>query len=242
MIAITFALPAESGDFLRRLAEKSRSERNGVRIITGKMAGRQIEVLHTGVGVSVCRQSIAKFLGATGSVAAGGKVRRFDYLISAGFAGALNDEIEIGDLFVAENFSAASLRERALMLRGAPMRRGHLLTVDEIIDSSEERRRLALDSGAAAVDMETEAIARACAERGIPLLSLRVITDTPRQPFPAPRSVLFNLGKQRVDLAKLTAFFLARPHRLPRLVRFAGNIGRAKRTLADTLVRALQAL
>jgi len=242
MIAITFALPAESGDFLCRLAEKSHSERNGVRIVAGKMAGRQIEVLHTGVGVSACEQSLAKFLGATGSVAAGGKVRRFDYLISAGFAGALNDEIEIGDLFVAENFSATSLREKALMLRGAPMRHGHLLTVDEIIDSSDERRRLALDSGAAAVDMETETIARACAERGIPLLSLRVITDTPHRPFPAPRSVLFDLGKQQVDLPKLTAFFLARPSRLPRLVRFASNIGRAKRILADALVSALQVL
>ena len=75
-----------------------------------------------------------------------------------------------------------------------------MLTVPALIDSSEERERIARESGASAVDMETEFIARACAAHGIPLLSLRVITDTPTEPFLAPPSVLFDIEQQRTPV------------------------------------------
>jgi len=87
MIAVTFALPAESAGFLRRLHKKSTTDRNGVRVIRGEidnpemigareaLASRTVEVVHTGVGEKVCRDRMAKFL----------QDRQFDCLISAGF-------------------------------------------------------------------------------------------------------------------------------------------------------------
>jgi hypothetical protein len=95
---------------------------------------------------------------------------------------------------------------------------------------------MARDSGASAVDMETEFIARACAAQGIPLLALRVITDTPTQPFPAPASVLFDIQRQRTQIAVLARFFLAHPRRMPGLVQFARRISRARKTLSNALV------
>jgi hypothetical protein len=85
--------------------------------------------------------------------------------------------------------------------------------------------------------METEFIARACATHGIPLLALRVITDTPTQPFPAPPSVLFNIQKQRTHVAALARFFLAHPGRVLGLVQFARRITRARKILSNALVR-----
>jgi hypothetical protein len=84
--------------------------------------------------------------------------------------------------------------------------------------------------------METEFIARACAAQGIPLLALRVITDTPTQPFPAPASVLFDIQRQRTQIAVLARFFLAHPRRMPGLVQFARRISRARKTLSNALV------
>jgi hypothetical protein len=84
--------------------------------------------------------------------------------------------------------------------------------------------------------METEFIARACAEHGIPLLSLRVITDTPTQPFPAPPSVLFDIQHQRTHIGVLAKFLLAHPRRLPRLIQFARRIALARSILAKALV------
>ena len=88
MIAVTFALPAESSEFLRRLGNKARADRNRLRIVQGTIGDRTIEVLHTGVGEKICSERIGKFL----------ENQQFDFLISAGFAGSLNHELQANDL------------------------------------------------------------------------------------------------------------------------------------------------
>jgi nucleoside phosphorylase len=232
VIAVTFALPAESSEFLSRLRNRSRADRNGITTIRGKIDDREVEVLHTGVGEKVCRQRLGKFL----------ENQQFDLLISAGLAGALNDELEVGDLLLAKNFSTLELNEKRSSVSRLPIHMADLLTAPTLIDSSDERSKLARTSGAAAVDMETEFIARACAAHGIPLLSLRVITDTTREPFPAPAHVLFDIAKQRTELPKLATFFLTHPNRIPRLIHFARKIAHARKTLADALVAIVREL
>jgi adenosylhomocysteine nucleosidase len=231
MVAITFALPAESAEFLRCLRDKSRADRNGIRIIRGKVDDRTIEVFHTGVGENVCRQRMAKFL----------HDQHFDYLISAGFAGALNDRLQVGDLLIAKNFSTVRPEEN-FSLSSLQIHMADLLTVSALIDSREKRNKLALTSGSVAVDMETEFIARACAAHGVPLLSLRVVSDTPKELFPAPTDVLFDIERQRTQMLKLATYIFAHPHRVPRLVQFARRIARARKILADALVALVHRL
>jgi nucleoside phosphorylase len=242
MIAITFALPAESAEFLRYLRDKSRADRNGIRIIRGKVDDRAVEVLHTGVGENVCRQRMAKFLPAIGPIPRGEHEQHFDYLISAGFAGALNDRLQVGDLLLARNFSTLWSGEKRSSLSSLPIHIGDLVTVPALINSGEDRNKLALTSGAMAVDMETEFIARACAAQGIPLLSLRVISDTPKELFPAPSHVLFDIERQQTQMLKLAMYLFAHPHRVPRLVQFARRIARAKKILANAVVDVLRTL
>ncbi len=232
MIAVTFALPAESSGFLRRLHKQTRSDRNGVRVIHGEIDSRTLEVLHTGVGEKICRERMANFL----------QDREFDYLISTGFAGALNNRLQAGDLLVAENFSTVQLTKARSTLSTLPIHTADLVTVPSMIGSTEERQKIAQTTGAAAVDMETEFIARACAEHGIPLLSLRAISDTPSEPFPAPSNILFDVVNQRTNLVKLAAFFLTHPNRVPRLIQFAKKIARARENLANAIVEVATAL
>src|SRR5436190_3613677 len=230
VIAVTFALPAESSEFLRRLGNRSRTDRNGISIVRGTIGDRSIEVIHTGVGENICRERIARFL----------ENQQFDLLISAGFAGSLNDELQVNDLLVAKNFSAVDLKHASLS--NVSIYAANMLTVPALIDSGEEREKIARESGASAVDMETEFIARACAVHSIPLLALRVITDTPTQPFPAPPSVLFNIRQQRTHVTALAKFFLAHPTRIPDLVQFARRIARARNILANALTAVATAL
>jgi nucleoside phosphorylase len=225
-IAVTFALPAESSEFLRRLGNKSSANRNGISFVRGTIGDRSVEVLHTGVGENICRERIATFL----------ENQQFDFLISAGFAGALNHELQVNDLLFAKNFSTVDLKHAQSSLPSVSIHAANMLTVAALIDSSEERERTARESGAAAVDMETEFIACASADHGIPFLALRVITDTPTQPFPAPPSVLFDVQQQRTRIAEFTKFFLAHPGRMPGLVQFARRIARARRILTNALV------
>jgi nucleoside phosphorylase len=242
MVAITFALPAESAEFLRCLRDKSRADRNGIRTIRGKIDDRAVEVLHTGVGENVCRQRMAKFLSATGRIRRGKHDQHFDYLISAGFAGALNDRLQVGDLLIAKNFSTLWSAENRSSLSSLPIHIADLLTVPALINSGEDRNKLALTSGAMAVDMETEFIARACTVHGLPLLSLRVVSDTPKELFPGPTDVLFDVERQQTQMLKLATYFFAHPHRVPRLLQFARRIVRARRILASALVTIVRGL
>jgi nucleoside phosphorylase len=230
MIAVTFALPSESSEFLRRLGNKSRDNRNGISIVRGTIGHRSIEVIHTGVGENICRERIGKFL----------ENQQFDFLISAGFAGSLNHELQVNDLLLARNFSTVDLKHASLS--NVSIYPATMLTVPALINSSEERERIARESGASVVDMETEFIAQACTHNGIPLLALRVVTDTPAQPFPAPPSVLFDIQQQRTHLSVLARFFLGHPRRMPGLLQFARRVARARKTLANALNAVVQGI
>lgn len=225
-IAVTFALSVESSEFVRQLGNRSCADRNGLTIVHGKIGNRSIDVIHTGVGEKICRARIRKCL----------ENQRFDFLISSGFAGSLNDELRVNDILIAKNFSTVDPKRAAASVPNIPINVINLLTMPAIIDSGRERERIASQSGASAIDMETESIARVCTANGIPLLSLRVITDTPSYPLPAPPTVLFDIQRQRTDIAVLAKFFLSHPNRFPGLIQFTRRIARARTILTNVLV------
>jgi nucleoside phosphorylase len=231
VIAVTFALPAESTDFVRLIEKPTLNSREGIESIRGQIHGQSVAVMHTGVGERSCCAHIEPFL----------RRQQFKYLISAGFAGAVEKELQVGHLLIAENFSSPELLQSPhLDLGGEGLFLGKLVTVPEIVDSISERNRLAAKSGAAAVDMETEFIAAACAERGLPMLSLRAISDTRSEPFPAPPAVLFDLAKQRTDFARLAFYLLSHPAAFGRLNAFRQQIAVARRSLTATLDKILR--
>jgi adenosylhomocysteine nucleosidase len=199
MIAITFALPAESSDFVGRLEKPGLISREGVEAIRGRLHDKPLTVIHTGVGKKICRERLTVLL----------RRERFQYLISAGFAGALEKDLRVGHLLVAENFSNPQLLSSPdLDLADEGTFLGRLLTVTRIIESTHERESLNQKTGAAAVDMETETIAELCAAHDLPMLSLRAISDTASESFPAPAHVLFDVAKQKTDFIRLAPYLL----------------------------------
>ena len=117
---------------------------------------------------------------------------------------------------------------------------GKLITSSGIIHSPAERMDLARARGADAIDMETDVIAEACVERGVPILSLRAISDTLREPFPAPPAVLFDIEQQKTPIVALAAYLITKPAAIGQLIRFARQIGRAREKLADALTSLMQ--
>src|SRR5205085_2607457 len=80
-----------------------------------------------------------------------------------------------------------------------------------IVDSVVERNEIARRSGAEAVDMETGAIAGVCNAHGVPLLSLRAISDSPTEPFPVAAHILFDIEQQRPNYGRLAVYLLRDP-------------------------------
>ena len=110
----------------------------------------------------------------------------------------------------------------------------------KIIESEAEREGWARETGARAVDMETAWIAAACEAHKLPLLSLRVISDTPSKPLPAPPEVLFDLEKQRPNITRLAAYLATHPAAFTHLRRFRQQIIVARRLLTAALDRLLR--
>jgi adenosylhomocysteine nucleosidase len=232
MIAITFALPAESADFVRLLEGRRLISREGVENIRGHLHGKLVAIIHTGVGKMVCRERMEVIL----------RRERFEYLISTGFAGALEKELRVGHLLVSENYSSPKILESAaLELADATTFLGRLATVPRMIESAQQRETLNKRTGAAAVDMETETIAELCAAHDLPMLSLRAISDAAGEPFPAPAHVLLDLAKQKTNFVRLGSYLLTHPAAFSRLNAFRHRIRVARKLLADTLDKILRA-
>jgi hypothetical protein len=152
-------------------------------------------------------------------------------LISSGFAGALGPELVPGDIVVAENHRPAAL----MVAQSSGWRVVRLTTADQVLDSAAARGELAASTGAAVVDMETETIAEVCRTNGVPMFSLRGISDTPAAPFPVPPHVLFDVALQRTPYASLLLHLIAHPRAIPKLIAFSRQIATARRALTSAL-------
>jgi hypothetical protein len=88
--------------------------------------------------------------------------------------------------------------------------------------------------------METECIAAVCAAHQLPMLSLRVISDTPAEPLPAPPHVLFDLEKQKTSFLRLGFYLATHPSAVNRLNLFRQRIGVARHSLTHALEKLLR--
>jgi nucleoside phosphorylase len=230
MIVVTFALPAESSVFIRLLKGV---KREGA-LLRGNIEHRTLDlcVLHTGVGTKKCAECIGSFLGGN---------EKPELLIASGFCGGTSDELHPGDVVIAENVSDPTLLTKAqTILAGAKV--GKIHSADRIIDPAADRYAIGRDHGAIAVDMETETIARHCAENSIKLLALRVVSDSPGAPFPAPPNVLFDIEKERTDFSRLLGYIARNPTAAIGLAAFSKQIASAKTKLAEALCAIIRAV
>jgi len=119
-----------------------------------------------------------------------------------GFCGALDSDLEPGDLVVADELrganggfacDGATAVASALERAGLRARRGPLVSVRKLARGS-AREELAAD-GSIAVDMESAWLAPAAAGR--PFAALRAVVDTPSHELLRPRTVVSGITAYR---------------------------------------------
>jgi len=227
MIVVTFALPTESSAFIRFL----KNVRRDGAVVRGNVEHRTLDicVVHTGVGAATCEERLGNFL----------RAETPELLIASGFCGGTTDELHPGDLVIADNASELSQKARAI-LPGAVV--GKIHSADRIVDPAVDRYEIGREHGAIAIDMETKTIIRLCVERSIPVLAMRIVSDSPAAPFPAPPNVLFDMEAQRTKFTALVAYLARDPASAVRLAQFSQQITRAKTKLADALCAVIHAL
>lgn len=158
-------------------------------------------------------------------------------LISFGLAGGLDPALPAGALVVpqlvrdgGEEFAC----DAALLADlGGPTAR-LMLAGGEIAASVAEKATLFAQSQAAAVDLESGAVARAAAAAAVPFAVLRAISDPAAKDLP-PAALVALDAAGRISVARLAGSLLRRPGQVPALLALARDTGRARRALITKL-------
>jgi adenosylhomocysteine nucleosidase len=200
--------------------------------------GHQTLVVETGVGVENTLRAVDWLLGGP---AHDGQAYRPQYILFGGFAGALHASLKVADLLIANEVidMEGRLWQSSWPADGfAGARAARLLTASRFIGDPTEKLALGERFGAVAVDMETAAFARRCAEHNVPWGALRVISDDITRPV--SRDVAELVEDSRVSPRKLARLLLRRPAVIGELWRLGRDTKRASRNLAGGLVQWLK--
>jgi adenosylhomocysteine nucleosidase len=167
-------------------------------------------------------------------------------LVSFGFAGGLDPNLRAGTILVPSTVlldGASYPADRELMhhLGGATQHR--ILAARCVAVSVETKRRLYRETAAAAVDLESGAVARAAMAHGMPFAVLRAICDPAEGCLP-PAAIAALDARGAIGVWRVLASVAEHPTQVPALLRLAADAAVARRALirwTQPLARALPA-
>jgi adenosylhomocysteine nucleosidase len=199
-----------------------------------KIAARHpgVVTLLVGIGRQNAEQTVRRYLAANTPT----------LVLTCGFAGGLNPDLKLGDVVFDMAFSqlpAASSQLPAKLL-AAGAQRVNFACTDRIAITAMDKWKLCLDTGADAVEMESAAIHAVCAEKKIPCVTVRVISDTAHEDLPLDFNALAKADKS-IDFGKLAWAIAKSPQKIPQLLAFGKKTKFAAERLAEVLGKIISA-
>ena len=225
-LLICFALKEEAAPF-RKMAAGTAA------------AAQAASILITGIGRRNAEKSVREFF-ATHSP---------ELVLTCGFAGGLNPDLKPGDV-VFEIFPRSSRGDESQTKIGNQLEPTHvgcyekliaagakpakLVCADRIATTAAEKKKLRAETGADAVEMESEAIHAVCRERGIPCATVRVLLDTANEDLPLDFNALSKPDKS-LDYGKLAWAIARSPGKIGALLKLQKQTRFAAEQLAEVL-------
>jgi adenosylhomocysteine nucleosidase len=161
-------------------------------------------------------------------------------VLSAGFCGALQPDLRVGDIILANEVADLGGNRWPTTWPGKlsgewrpPLHRGRMLTVSQLVSRPAEKRRLAEEHQAMGVDMESTVVARLCSRQGVPFGCVRVVSDTTETAL-SPRLVSL-LADGRISWVRLITNLAASPRLFGEMMRLARDTRFAVRQLGAAL-------
>jgi len=147
---------------------------------------------------------------------------------SAGFAGALDPKLDVGDVIRPEYVINAGDGSRVNVGSG----RGILVSFGSVA-SPQQKAKLRESYGAQAVDMEAAAVAHSAEAHGIAFAAVKVISDAVNFEFPAMERFVDSDG--RFSEGRFAWFAALRPWLWPQVLKLARNSSCAAHSLCSKL-------
>jgi adenosylhomocysteine nucleosidase len=158
-------------------------------------------------------------------------------ILSTGLCGALDARWKPGDVVhAAEVIDGQGTRWESLD-PGAGTEPVRLLSVGRVAATIDEKRGLAVATGAAVVEMEAAAVAAEAARNGLPFYCLRAVSDGLEEELPMDFN-RYRDSKGRFSRLRIAAACALRPWAVPALLRFDRQCRWSAGILGDYLVHA----
>jgi len=196
MIGIIAAMENEVRDIKSVMEDSIKIIHGGMTFIKGKIHQKEIVVVKSGVGkvnAAICTQILIDLFKAKA-------------IINVGVAGAIDPDLEVGDIVISEDscqydmdarafghpwgeipnmditfFKAdqtlITLAEKAASGLNAPYRLGRVMTADLGVDSNELKEKIRAEFGGLCVEMEGAAVGQVAFINQVPYLIIRSISD-----------------------------------------------------------------
>ena len=210
-VLFCFALKEEAAPFQRIAAD-----------------GSGISVLITGIGCKNAEKSVRQFLANNSP----------KLVLTCGFAGGLNPDLKLGDVVFELPDSKretpnSKLHEHLLAAGAKPAK---FFCAGRIATTIAEKKKLREETGADAIEMESEMIHSVCRERGIPCATIRAISDTAEEDLPLDFNRL-SKSDQSLDYAKLFLALAKSPGKIGALMELQKKTRFAAEQLAAILAK-----
>jgi len=239
MLALLGALKEDISDLRKGIALKESYTWQNCHIYAGNYRGKSVVLAQTGMGRERAESATEFILGRYPVTA----------LISFGFAGALKENLQIGDVVLCSTLysnngaakgnpcssdsSLISLSLQALQGTVTRLSQGKSVTVAQAASSPDAKLALCQTFDADIVDMESYWIGKIASAREVPFLAIRAISDTLQDSLlPFDRFIDMNgkLLRQRA-----IAYFLSHPQHLVKLLSLSHSARRARKNLTAFL-------
>jgi hypothetical protein len=237
-VLVCFALKEEAAPFRKMVADTV-------------AAAPAASILITGIGRKNAEKSVREFLAGHSGGASVPASRSQDapasqarlvsslapptLVLTCGFAGALNQDLKLGDV-IFELSTLNSQLSTCLLAAGA--KPAKFFCADRIATTVAEKKKLRAETGADAVEMESGAIQAVCRERGIPCATVRVISDTANEDLPLDFNALAK-PDMNLDYGKLAWAIAKSPGKIGALLKLQKQTRFAAEKLAVILGRII---
>jgi nucleoside phosphorylase len=231
-IGLIAAMTLESDALLRGVHGSKICRVGTYRGSSFELAGRNCVLVTSGMGTRKASEAARTLIETVSPIC----------LVSFGIAGAVEADLAIGDVVAAEavcrlergeitpqqqlkpwSQSAREAASRALSKNGAHLYIGTAITTG----GSQVAEDQLGDTLHPILEMETAGIAQAAGENGVPILSIRAISDGPRAPIP------FNLGEIMDENGNLRAGGL-----ITAIIRHPGIVLKLRGLIQNTKIAA----
>jgi adenosylhomocysteine nucleosidase len=238
MIAVLGAIREEIIDLRKQMAIEETIAVQGCQIYKGEYRDKDVLLLQTGFGKERVERA-AKFILERYPITA---------LISLSFAGALTEELKIGDVIICpvlyygneqlhrdSKSGSPCYSDADLVLLAAQalcktfrLSQGSAVTMEGPVSEPKVKKALGKALSAKGVDMESYWIARIASAENVPFLAVLAVSDAVGDGLP-PFDRFWDSGTWRWERAVL--YFLTRPQQLIKLFRLYRNARRARKSL-----------